>query len=68
MLSKKHHILKRLASSKYIVILHPDKGSGTVILNRDDYINSHGNRWWHLAMPLQMPSYVGFMMAKKMLS
>ena len=35
---KKHRILKRLANNKDIVILRPDKGSGTVILNRDDYI------------------------------
>ena len=35
---KKHRILKRLANNKYIVILSPDKGSGTIILNRDEYI------------------------------
>ena len=35
---KKHRIFKRLANNKDIVILRPDKGSGTVILNRDDYI------------------------------
>ena len=35
---KKHQILKRLANNKDIVILRPDKGSGTVILNRDEYI------------------------------
>ena len=35
---KKHPILKRLANNKDIVILRPDKGSGTVILNRDEYI------------------------------
>ena len=35
---KKHRIFKRLANNKDIVILCPDKGSGTVILNRDDYI------------------------------
>ena len=34
---KKHQIFKRLANNKDI-ILRPDKGSGTVILNRDDYI------------------------------
>ena len=28
----------RLANNKDIVILRPDKGSATVILNRDDYI------------------------------
>ena len=27
-----------MANNKYIVILRPDKGSGTVILNRDEYI------------------------------
>ena len=35
---KKHQICKRLANNQDIVILRPDKGSGTVILNRDDYI------------------------------
>ena len=35
---KKHQILKRLANKKDIVILCPSKGSGTVILNRDEYI------------------------------
>ena len=35
---KKHRILKILVNNKNIVILRPDKGSGTVILNRDDYI------------------------------
>ena len=35
---KKHRILKLLANSKDIVILRPDKGNGTVILNRDEYI------------------------------
>ena len=35
---KKHQILKRLARHEVIFILRPDKGSGTVILNRDDYI------------------------------
>ena len=35
---KKHRIFKRLANNKDIVILHPDKGSETVILNRDEYI------------------------------
>ena len=35
---KKHRNFKRLANNKDIVILRPDKGSGTVILNRDDYI------------------------------
>ena len=31
-------LLKRLANNKDIVILRPDKGSGTVISNRHDYI------------------------------
>ena len=35
---KKHRFFKRLANNKVIVILHPNKGSGTVILNRDDYV------------------------------
>ena len=35
---KKHWIMKRLGNNKDIVILRPDEGSGTVILNRDDYI------------------------------
>ena len=35
---KKHRILKRLANNKDIVILRLGKGSGTVILNRDEYI------------------------------
>ena len=30
--------MKRLGNNKDIVILRPDEGSGTVILNRDDYI------------------------------
>ena len=34
----KHRIFKRLASNKDIVILRPDEGSGTVILNREEYI------------------------------
>ena len=36
---KKHWILKRLANSKYIIILLPDKGIGIINLNRDEYIN-----------------------------
>ena len=35
---KKHRILEILASNKDIVNLLPDKGNGTVILNRDEYI------------------------------
>ena len=35
---KKHGILKRLANNKNIVILCPDKGGVTIILNRDSYI------------------------------
>ena len=34
---KKHRILKILAN-KDIVVLRPDKGSGSVFMNRDDYI------------------------------
>ena len=34
----KHRIFKRLANNKDIVILRPDEGSGTVILNREEYI------------------------------
>ena len=34
----KHQILKRLAKNKDIVIFSPGKVSGTVTLNRDDYI------------------------------
>ena len=35
---RKYRILKRLANNKDIVILRPEKGRGTVILNRGDYI------------------------------
>ena len=35
---KKHRILKRLTNIKDIVILRSDKGSGTVLFSRDDYI------------------------------
>ena len=35
---KKHRLLKRLANNKGIVFLSSDKGSGTVIFDRDDYI------------------------------
>ena len=35
---RKHRILKRLANNKDIVLVRSDKGSGTVILNRDGYI------------------------------
>ena len=35
---KKHRILKRLANSKNIAVLPPDKGSETVILNRNSLI------------------------------
>ena len=40
---KKHKILqkfKKLKCNKDIVIAHPDKGNGVVILNRDKYIKS----------------------------
>ena len=35
---KKHKVLKRLRENKNIVILRPDKGCGTVILNREEYV------------------------------
>ena len=35
---KKYNILKRLRESKDIVILRPDKGCGTVILDREEYV------------------------------
>ena len=35
---EKHRVLKRLANNKDIAILRPDKGSGTVVLIRDEYI------------------------------
>ena len=38
--SKKHKILQKLKCNKDIVITHPDKGNGVVILNRDKYIKS----------------------------
>ena len=41
---QKHWILKRLSNNKYIVILPPVKGSGTFILNRDEYIKII---WYH---------------------
>ena len=34
---KKHKILQKLKFNKNIVITHPDKDNGVVILNRDDY-------------------------------
>ena len=34
---KKHKILQKLKFNKDIVITHPDKDNGVVILNRDDY-------------------------------
>ena len=37
---KKHKILQILKCNKDIVITHPDKGNGVVILNRDEYIKS----------------------------
>ena len=37
---KKHKILQKLKCNKDIVITHPDKGNGVVILNRDEYIKS----------------------------
>ena len=35
---KKHRILKRLRKNNDVVIFRPDKGDGTVILDRDVYI------------------------------
>ena len=35
---KKHRISKRLRKNNNIVILRPDKGDGTVIIDRDVYI------------------------------
>ena len=35
---KKHGILKRLRRNNDIIITHPDKGEGVIILNRTDYI------------------------------
>ena len=37
---KKHKILQILRSQNNIIITHPDKGNGIVILNRSDYIKS----------------------------
>ena len=37
---KKHKMLQILRSQKDIIITHPDKGNGIVILNRSDYIKS----------------------------
>ena len=37
---KKYKILQKLKCNKDIVITHPDKGNGVVILNRDEYIKS----------------------------
>ena len=37
---KKHKILQKLKCNKDIVITHPDKGNGIVILNRDECIKS----------------------------
>ena len=34
---KKHGILKKLRENKDIVITHPDKGNGVVIMNQKDY-------------------------------
>ena len=34
---KKHGILKKLREHKDIVVTHPDKGNGVVIMNRKDY-------------------------------
>ena len=40
---EKHQILKRLAKNNDIVNFLPDKGSGTVILNKDDHIKKLSN-------------------------
>ena len=37
---KKQKMLQKLRSQKGIIITHPDKGNGIVILNRSDYIKS----------------------------
>ena len=37
---KKHKILQKLKYNKDIVITHPDKDNGVVILNRNKYIKS----------------------------
>ena len=37
---KKHKILQNLRSQKDIIISHPGKSNGIVILNRSDYIKS----------------------------
>ena len=41
---KKHKILQKLRSENNIIITHPDKGNGIVILNRSDYIKSMTER------------------------
>ena len=41
---KKHKILQKLKCNKDIVITHPDKGNGVVILNRDEYIKGMTER------------------------
>ena len=35
---KKHGILKRLRSNDNIIVTHPDKGEGVIILNKGDYV------------------------------
>ena len=37
---KKRKIIQKLKCNKDIVVTHPDKGNGVVILNRDEYIKS----------------------------
>ena len=37
---KRHKILQKLRSQNNIIITHPDKCNGIVILNRSDYIKS----------------------------
>ena len=37
---KKQNLLQKLKFNKDIVIKHPDKGNGLVILNRDEYLKT----------------------------
>ena len=37
---KKQNLLQKLKFNKDIVITHPDKGNGVVILNRDEYLKT----------------------------
>ena len=43
-MNKEHfHAIKSLRSNEQILITKPDKGSGVVVLNRNDYIQKMGN-------------------------